>query len=116
MLAWRTVVLYNQAHHESPPRSRTPGDPAALLRPAPGAAVLRPADGNPGLRVQVGCQEGARASGDRQRGAGDGDERLHLDAGAALDGALGLDPHALDLPGRKRIEMDHGRPIREIIA
>jgi hypothetical protein len=28
---------------------------------------------------------------------------------------LGLDSHALDIPGRKRIEMDHGRPILEII-
>jgi hypothetical protein len=28
---------------------------------------------------------------------------------------LGLDSHALDIPGRKRIDMDHGRPIMEII-
>jgi uncharacterized protein (DUF1501 family) len=28
---------------------------------------------------------------------------------------LGLDSHALDLPGRKRIDMDHGRPIYEIL-
>jgi hypothetical protein len=29
---------------------------------------------------------------------------------------LGLDPRRLDVPGRKRLEIDYGRPIREIIA
>ncbi len=29
---------------------------------------------------------------------------------------LGLDPAALDIPGRKRIDMDRGQPIREILA
>src|SRR6516162_1929256 len=29
---------------------------------------------------------------------------------------LGLDPRRLDIPGRKRLEIDYGRPIREIIA
>lgn len=29
---------------------------------------------------------------------------------------LGLDPKRLDVPGRKRLEVDHGKPIREIIA
>ncbi len=29
---------------------------------------------------------------------------------------LGLDPRRLEVPGRKRLEMDHGNPIREIIA
>jgi uncharacterized protein (DUF1501 family) len=29
---------------------------------------------------------------------------------------LGLDSHKLEIPGRKRIEIDHGKPIREIIA
>jgi uncharacterized protein (DUF1501 family) len=29
---------------------------------------------------------------------------------------LGLDSRRLEVPGRKRIEMDHGEPIREIIA
>jgi hypothetical protein len=29
---------------------------------------------------------------------------------------LGLDPHRLDVPGQKRIEIDYGHPIREIIA
>jgi hypothetical protein len=28
---------------------------------------------------------------------------------------LGLSSHALDIPGRKRIDMDHGKPITEII-
>jgi hypothetical protein len=29
---------------------------------------------------------------------------------------LGLDSHKLEVPGRKRLEIDHGKPIREIIA
>lgn len=29
---------------------------------------------------------------------------------------LGLDPRRLEVPGRKRIELDYGKPIREIIA
>ena len=29
---------------------------------------------------------------------------------------LGLDPRRLDVPGRKRLEIDHGQPIREIMA
>jgi hypothetical protein len=29
---------------------------------------------------------------------------------------LGLDPKRLDVPGRKRLEVDHGKPIRDIIA
>lgn len=29
---------------------------------------------------------------------------------------LGLDPHRLEVPGRKRLELDFGAPIREIIA
>jgi hypothetical protein len=29
---------------------------------------------------------------------------------------LGLDSHRLEVPGRRRLEMDHGAPIREIIA
>jgi hypothetical protein len=29
---------------------------------------------------------------------------------------LGLDPRRLDVPGRKRLEIDYGKPIREIMA
>jgi hypothetical protein len=29
---------------------------------------------------------------------------------------LGLDSRRLEIPGRKRLEIDHGRPIREIMA
>jgi hypothetical protein len=29
---------------------------------------------------------------------------------------LGLDPRRLEVPGRKRLEIDFGTPIREIIA
>jgi hypothetical protein len=29
---------------------------------------------------------------------------------------LGLDPHRLEIPGRKRLEIDHGKVIREILS
>ena len=29
---------------------------------------------------------------------------------------LGLDPRRLDVPGRKRLQIDYGTPIREILA
>jgi hypothetical protein len=29
---------------------------------------------------------------------------------------LGLDSRKLEIPGRKRLDIDHGTPIREIIA
>ena len=29
---------------------------------------------------------------------------------------LGLDPRRLDIPGRKRLEIDHGHPIDAILA
>ena len=29
---------------------------------------------------------------------------------------MGLDSHRLDIPGRKRLEIDHGKPIAAIIA
>ena len=29
---------------------------------------------------------------------------------------LGLDAHKLEVPGRKRLEMDYGKPIKDIIA
>jgi hypothetical protein len=29
---------------------------------------------------------------------------------------LGIDPKRLDVPGRKRLEVDYGKPIREILA
>lgn len=29
---------------------------------------------------------------------------------------LGLDPHRLDVPGRKRLDIDHGMPIKEIMS
>ncbi len=38
------------------------------------------------------------------------------DIHATLLHLMGLDPHRLDVPGRKRLEIDYGRPIREIMA
>jgi hypothetical protein len=37
------------------------------------------------------------------------------DVHATLLHLLGLDPRRLDVPGRKRLEIDYGRPIREIL-
>jgi uncharacterized protein (DUF1501 family) len=38
------------------------------------------------------------------------------DVHATIMHQLGLDAHRLEIPGRKRLEMDFGQPIREIIA
>lgn len=38
------------------------------------------------------------------------------DVHATLLDLMGLDPRRLDVPGRKRLEIDHGRPIRQILA
>lgn len=38
------------------------------------------------------------------------------DVHATILQLLGLDSRRLELPGRRRLEIDHGRPIREIIA
>ena len=38
------------------------------------------------------------------------------DIHATIVHQLGLDPHTLEIPGRKRLEIDHGKPIHQIIA
>jgi hypothetical protein len=38
------------------------------------------------------------------------------DVHATLLHLMGLDPRRLDVPGRKRLAIDHGRPIREILS
>jgi uncharacterized protein (DUF1501 family) len=38
------------------------------------------------------------------------------DIHATLYHLLGLDPRRLEIPGRKRLEVDYGEPIRDIIA
>jgi len=42
--------------------------------------------------------------------------RYITDIHATVLHQLGLDSHRLEIPGRKRLAMDHGKPIREIIA
>jgi hypothetical protein len=44
------------------------------------------------------------------------DRHYVTDIHATVLHQLGLDPHRLEVPGRKRLEIDHGRPIRAIIA
>ena len=42
-------------------------------------------------------------------------EFKHQNISAVLH-QLGLDPHRMEIPGRKRLEIDYGQPITEIIA
>jgi hypothetical protein len=45
------------------------------------------------------------------------DDRHYVtDVHATILQLLGLDSRRLEIPGRKRLEIDHGKPIREIIA
>jgi Protein of unknown function (DUF1501) len=44
------------------------------------------------------------------------DRHYVTDIHATVLHQLGLDPHKLEIPGRKRLEIDYGQPIRGIIA
>jgi hypothetical protein len=44
------------------------------------------------------------------------DRHYVTDVHATILQLLGLDSHRLEIPGRKRLEIDHGKPIREIMA
>ena len=44
------------------------------------------------------------------------DRHYVTDVHATIYQLLGLDPHRLEIPGRKRLEIDYGRPITDIIA
>jgi uncharacterized protein (DUF1501 family) len=44
------------------------------------------------------------------------DRHYVTDIHATVLHQLGLDPRRLEIPGRKRLEIDYGQPIREIIA
>ncbi len=44
------------------------------------------------------------------------DRHYVTDIHATVLHQMGLDSHKLEVPGRKRLEFEHGRPIREIIA
>jgi hypothetical protein len=44
------------------------------------------------------------------------DRHYVTDVHATILHQLGLDSRRLEIPGRKRLEIDHGRPIREILA
>jgi hypothetical protein len=44
------------------------------------------------------------------------DRHYVTDIHATVLHQLGLDPHKLEVPGRKRLEIDYGQPIRAIIA
>ena len=44
-------------------------------------------------------------------------DKVHVhDLHATILHLLGLDSHRLEVPGRKRLEIDHGHVIREILA
>ena len=44
------------------------------------------------------------------------DRHYVTDVHATVLHQLGLEPQKLDVPGRQRIDLDHGKPITEIIA
>jgi uncharacterized protein (DUF1501 family) len=44
------------------------------------------------------------------------DRHYVTDLHATVLNQLGLDSHRLEIPGRKRLDLDHGRVIREILA
>ena len=44
------------------------------------------------------------------------DRHYVTDLHATVLHQLGLDSRQLEIPGRKRLEIDHGHPIKEIVA
>jgi hypothetical protein len=44
------------------------------------------------------------------------DRHYVTDIHATILHLLGLDSHRLEIPGRQRLAIDHGTPIREIMA
>jgi hypothetical protein len=44
------------------------------------------------------------------------DRHYVTDVHATILHQLGLDSRRLEIPGRKRLDIDHGKPITEIIA
>jgi hypothetical protein len=44
------------------------------------------------------------------------DRHYVTDIHATVLHQLGLDPRRMEVPGQKRLEIDYGRPIRQIIA
>ena len=44
------------------------------------------------------------------------DRHYVTDVHATILHQLGLDSRKLEVPGRKRLDIDHGKPIREILA
>jgi hypothetical protein len=44
------------------------------------------------------------------------DRRYVTDIHATILKQLGLDSRRLEIPGRKRLDIDHGRPISEILG
>lgn len=74
--------------------------------------------------VVVFCTEFGRTLGLEQRGGGkDGrDHHPHgeghyvTDLHATVGHLLGMDMRRLEVPGRKRLEIDHGKVISEILA
>ena len=85
-------------------------------------ALLR-VGGRPVLARMLDALAGAGIRGGTVHGATD-ELGFHVvehphyvtDLHATLLHLLGLDPRRLDVPGRKRLEVDYGRPIRAIMA
>ena len=60
--------------------------------------------------------KGGVVHGDRRDRADAVEDRHVTDIHATILKQLGLDSRRLEIPGRKRLDIDHGRPIDEILA
>lgn len=93
----------------------------SALRNAGSDCVSRPIS-PPSVRIfGMMAEEGLKAGAVQDRTDDIGfhaveNRRYVTDVHATALHRLGIDPKRLGLPGRKRLEIDRGKPIREIIA
>ena len=92
-----------------------PGSPRRLQRAAPAATTTRTASrsGSPAAGIKGGIVHGAT---DELGFHAVEHPHYVTDIHATVLHLLGLDPRRLDVPGRKRLEIDYGQVIHEILA
>ena len=104
----RTSTHTGDLHPVAPPPPSKGFPSPAPAHPPAAACAWRPGGGNRGARAPGGPAE---------IGSPPSENRHYItDVHATALQQLGLDAHKLEVPGRTRLEMDYGKPIKESIA
>ena len=90
---------------------------APVVQPPSVITVEAPPTGDGGWMAGGGLNRGVVHGATDEIGFHAVENRHYVtDLHATLLTQLGLDPKSLEIPGRKRLEIDFGTPIREIMA